>query len=74
MGSESDRLFAEAENKFAEALALKVDFCEALNNWGVMLYKQAQMATGVSSDRLLVLACEKYSAALDVDPNSHDVL
>ena len=39
---------------------------------GIILYYQAKIKTGDEADRLFVLAGEKYKAALEIKPDTHD--
>ncbi|MFP2911510.1 SIR2 family protein, partial [Pyxidicoccus sp. 3LFB2] len=73
-GAEADRLFGETGEKYAEALRLKPDMHEALNNWGAALYDWARTKTGAEADRLFAQAGEKYAEALRLKPDMHDAL
>jgi Tfp pilus assembly protein PilF len=73
-GEETDRLFAQAGEKYAAALAIKPDHHEALNNWGTALSAQARTKTGEEADRLFAQAREKYAAALAIKPDMHEAL
>lgn len=68
-GEESDRLFAQATEKYAAALAVNPHMEWALNNWGDALAQQARNKTGEEADRLIGQAGEKYAAALAVNPH-----
>lgn len=72
-GTEADRLFSQAGENFAAALALKPDMHEALYNWGTALDEQAKTKTGAEADRLWSLAGEKYTAALALKPDAYEV-
>ena len=73
-GGEADRLFAQAGEKYAAALAIKPDKHEAFNNWGAVLTAQAKTKTGEEADRLFAQAGEKYAAALAIKPDKHVAL
>ena len=45
-GEDPDRLFAAAYEKYEQALQIKPDKHEALNNWGNALNEQAKTRTG----------------------------
>jgi cytochrome c-type biogenesis protein CcmH/NrfG/MinD-like ATPase involved in chromosome partitioning or flagellar assembly len=74
VGEEANLLFAEAGDKYAEALRLKPDNHEALNNWGNALSDQAKMNAGEEADRLFAEACGKYAEALRLKPDYHAAL
>ena len=73
-GSEADRLFRLAGEKYEAALKIKPDSHKALNNWGNALSGQAKTKSGSEADRLFRLAGEKYEAALKIKPDSHEAL
>jgi hypothetical protein len=62
-GEEADRLFAEADRKYAEALPLKPDSSETLSNWGATLINQAKTKAGEEAGRLLQQARQKVLEA-----------
>jgi hypothetical protein len=66
---EADFWFLIAANKYAEAVDLKPDYHEALNNWGLMLDAQARMKRGEAADRLLQEAEKKYKRAVQIKPD-----
>ena len=67
-----DDSFARAGELFRAALEIKPDMREALNNYGVALYRQAEVA--VEKNSLFNLAYEKLSRALEIDPYAYDSL
>ena len=71
-GTDADRLFSQAGEKYAAALAIEPDKHEALLNWGNALDTQARTKTGTDADRLFSQAGEKYAAALAIEPNKHE--
>ncbi|MFB0515419.1 MAG: hypothetical protein ACETWG_02300, partial [Candidatus Neomarinimicrobiota bacterium] len=73
-GEEADRLFAQAGEKYEEALTIKPDKYEAFNNWGLTLSNQAKQKTGEEADRLFAQAVEKYEEALKIKPDMYDAL
>jgi len=73
-GEEADRLWALAGEKYAAALAIKLDDDVALYNWGATLDTQARTKTGEEADRLWALAGEKYAAALAIKPDDDETL
>ncbi|MCH8622541.1 hypothetical protein [Undibacterium sp. TS12] len=71
------KLFLSISEKYSQALAIKPDMHEALNNWGTALHKEATMLS--STDRAQAsskwqLAAEKYSQVLVIKPDEHDAL
>jgi tetratricopeptide (TPR) repeat protein len=73
-GEAAQRLFAEAGEKYAQALEIKPDKYEALFNWGLALADQAKRAEGEAAQRLLAEAGEKYAQALKIKPDEHEAL
>ncbi len=73
-GPEAVELFAAAGEKYAAALAIKPDFHEAHNNWGLALSNQALQKSGSEADLLFDEAGEKYAAALAIKPDYHTAL
>ena len=70
---EGDRLFAEAGQKYAEAIRLKPDKHEAFNNWGSALSDQAKLKGNTpESDRLFAEAGQKYAEAIRLKPDNHE--
>ena len=67
-GEEADRLFRQAGEKFAAALAVNPHMEWALNNWGNALAQHARTKSGEEADRLFGQAGEKFAAALAVNP------
>ena len=55
-------LFEQAVEKYAEALAIKPDYHEALTNWGAVLLYWAQQVSREEADRLLDEAEKKLLA------------
>ncbi len=67
---EADRLFGEAGAKYQEALRIKPDLHEALNNWGNALLEQAKLKGATSeADRLFGEAGAKYQEVLWIKPS-----
>jgi cytochrome c-type biogenesis protein CcmH/NrfG len=73
-GEEADRLFEEAGRRYADALRLKPDDHEVLNNWGVTLSARAKTKSGEEADHLFEEACRKFAEALDLKPDLHQAL
>jgi Tfp pilus assembly protein PilF len=73
-GEEADRLFTEACEKYEQALAIKPDMHEALNNWGAALSARAELKEGEEADSLYAQAHEKYAQALVIKPDMHEAL
>jgi tetratricopeptide (TPR) repeat protein len=71
---EADRLFAQAGEKYAAALAIKPDKHETLNNWGLALSAQAKAKPPEEADQVFAEAGEKYAAALAIKPDLHEAL
>jgi hypothetical protein len=71
--SASADLFRQAEEKYAAALRIKPDSCDALNNWGIALFERAKRASDtVIAEDLFKQAETKYEAALLIKPDDHD--
>lgn len=70
IGEDARRLFADAVNKYRQALVIGPNKQEALHNFGVALYEQAKRATGEESARLFAEADDKYRQALAIKPRS----
>jgi Tfp pilus assembly protein PilF/NAD-dependent SIR2 family protein deacetylase len=69
--------WGEAYEKYAQALAIKPDMHEALNNWGNALSKEAQtlVSEDVSAARVKWgEAYDKYAQALSIKPDKHEAL
>src|SRR5262249_31438346 len=66
-------LLVAAREKLEEAVRIKPDGHEALNNWGILLFEQARRANGEETDRLLRQAGAQYNAApaTTPDPQRH---
>ena len=70
-GEEADALFAQAGEKYAQALAIKPDKHEALNNWAVALCVHGALPhAGERAAELFALAKEKALAAEQVKPGA----
>lgn len=54
-GPEADALFRQAGEKYAQALQIKPDSHETLNNWGNALSEQAKAKTDMEADALSAL-------------------
>ncbi|MDY6989904.1 MAG: ATP-binding protein, partial [Thermodesulfobacteriota bacterium] len=57
-----------------QALEIKPDKHEALNNWGIGLGALAGTKAGKERDRLFQEAFEKYEKALEIKPDFHEAL
>ncbi len=70
---EADNFFAEAEQKYAEAVRLESRMHSAFFNWGIALSDQA-MAKGNSpeADKLFSEAGQKYAEAVRIKPDKHE--
>jgi Tfp pilus assembly protein PilF/NAD-dependent SIR2 family protein deacetylase len=69
--------WGEAYDKYAQALAIKPDMHEALNNWGSALNKEAQTLVSVDVSAARVKwgeAYDKYAQALAIKPDMHEAL
>ena len=73
-GAEADALFQQAYEKNAQALKIKPDMYEALNNWGAALSDQAKTKSGAEADALFQQAYEKFAQALKIKPDNHEAL
>ena len=73
-GEEADRLWTEAGEKYARALATKADMHEALYNWGTALQAHAEHKKGEEAVRLLAQAEAKYAQALGIQPDMYEAL
>ncbi len=73
-GPDSDKLFREACNEYAEALTIESDIPEALCAWGHTLLLQAQRMSTPEAEVLLRMAEEKYAHALAITQGTRDVL
>ena len=73
-GEEALRHWNMAVNAYSEALRVKPDFSEALNNWGVTLGDQARTKSGAEADELFRLAVEKLAEAARIKPDDHEHL
>ncbi len=69
-GADSDKLFAQAAEKYQKALALKPDYHDVYYNWGIDLEFQAKARKGAEADRLFALAGEKYLKAVTIQPDA----
>ena len=67
-GEEATSLYAQAGEKYEEALRVKPDYHEALENWGAALLQQAQQKSGEEADRLVAQAGEKSLQAEELVP------
>ncbi len=73
-GEEADNLFALAGEKYRQAIKIKPDNHEALNNWGAAFSEQAKTKTGDEADSLFALAGEKYRQVLEIKPDKPEAL
>ncbi len=70
---EGDRLFAEAGEKYAEAVRIKPDMHEAFSNWGNALSDQAKLKGNTAEgEQFFAQAGEKYAEALRIKPDMHE--
>lgn len=68
-------LLKQAIEKYAQALKIKPDRHEALNNWGVALSSLSKLTKDRSeADRFLALATEKYAQVLKINSKKHEAL
>ncbi len=73
-GNEALQLLEKAAEMYNAVLKIKMDFHEALTNWGVALFEQAKTKSGEEADNLFELAGEKYEAVLKIKPDFHEAL
>ena len=73
-GAERAEKLALAQQKYAQALEIKPDKHEALNNWGAALAKEAETLDGAERAEKFALAQQKYAQALEIKPNGHETL
>jgi tetratricopeptide (TPR) repeat protein len=73
-GKEADDLYEQAYEKYAQALEIKEDMYDALNNWGWGLLNQAESKSGEETKKLIEQAIEKFVEALDIKPDYHHAL
>jgi tetratricopeptide (TPR) repeat protein len=73
-GEEADHLFKQSHQKFLQALTIKPNMYEALNNWGNALYHYAKIKNGKGAEMLFKLAYEKFSQALKIKPDLYETL
>jgi len=66
--------FSLAALKYEAALAIKLDYHEALNNWGTALSAEAEGLDGKARAEKFSLSGLKYEAALAIKPDSHEAL
>jgi len=66
-GSEADRLFKQAYEKFASTLAIDPQDPEALYVWGKVLSAQVEIKSGAEADELFRQAYEKHDAAVAIN-------
>ena len=72
---DGNRLFAEAYQKFSEALQIKPDMHEAFCNWGVALSNQATSKDDTEDgNRLFAEAYQKFAEALRIKPEKYEAL
>jgi tetratricopeptide (TPR) repeat protein len=57
-----------------EASKIKPSDCEALCNWGSVLFERAKRSAGEAAIGLFEQAAEKYLAAHSIRPNDHELL
>ena len=67
-GEDADHLFAQAAEKYEQALTIDPNDSDALSNWGVALDEQGQLKTGHEAHELFERASKKYEQALSIDP------
>jgi tetratricopeptide (TPR) repeat protein len=73
IGEQADVLFYQAGEYCRQALEIKPDMHEALNNWGIVLSDQANTKSGELADKLYNLAYQKYQQALEINPDDYGV-
>ena len=71
-GVEAEHLFAQASEKFAEAVRVNPDEQAAWCNWGNVLLTQARTKSGEEADALFARTGEKYAEAVRIKPDDHD--
>ena len=69
-GSEAERLFREACAKYEQAVAIKPDDHEALDNWGNTLLEMAKVAEPPIRESLFEQAAQKLIEAEKVRPGT----
>lgn len=67
-GAEADRLFRDAADNYAKALAIKPQDTASLSNWGNALFRWAQTKEGGEAEALLAQAEEKLRQAEAMRP------
>jgi Tfp pilus assembly protein PilF len=72
-GTEAEKYYDKAAEKFQEVLAIRPQHSEALSNWGKVFLHLARIRKG-NEKTLLSQAGEKFQAALDVRPDNADAL
>lgn len=73
-GGAADRLYAEAVDKYREAIRVGPDKHEVLYNWGNALSHWAKTKHGKEADRLYAEAVDRYREALRIKPDKHEAL
>ncbi|MCE1253802.1 MAG: SIR2 family protein [Anaerolineae bacterium] len=72
--TDKDATYRKMCRYYQSAVLIKVDFHEALNNWGNALSEWAQTKSGSEAEELLRQACEKYESALSIKADKHEAL
>ena len=69
----ADDLFAQACEKFAEAVRIKPDMHEAFHSWGTALLVRAKLKRDIPlADDLFTQASGKFAEALRIKPDMHE--
>ena len=72
-GSEAERLYSEAFEKYQCATEYKPDFHGAYYNWGVALSDLAKIKSGSEAEKLYNEAFEKYQQAIKYGGGSYNL-
>ena len=72
-GSEAEKLYDEAIEKYQKAMEYKLDNPEAYNNWGNALIFLAQTKSGSEAEKLYDEAIEKYLQAIKYGGRSYNL-
>ncbi len=71
-GAKAVAKFAEAYDKYAQAVSIKPDMHEAFNNWGAALLDEAKTLSGAEAAARFAAAYEKYGQAVSIKPDLHE--
>ena len=72
-GSEAEKLYNEALDKYQEAIKYKLDYHEAYYNWGNALIYLAQIKSDSEAEGLYEEAIEKYQQAIKYGAYSYNL-